>query len=173
MILVKLFLVFFRIGIFAVGGAYSFLPLIEKEAVKRYSWLTKNEFLDVLGMTKIFPGAISIKFATYTGYKLAGIPGVIAANTGNFLAPALIILFASFFYMKHKDNPSLKAAFSLIQMVVFAMIISLAFQLIDVKLIAQPRNLFIVLSCLALFSFTRVHPGLVIILAGALGVLLR
>ena len=48
MILVRLFISFLRVGLFAIGGAYSFLPLIEKEVVQRYHWLTKEEFLDIL-----------------------------------------------------------------------------------------------------------------------------
>jgi chromate transporter len=45
------------------------LPLLEKETVQNYQWLEKQEFLEVVGMSKVLPGAISIKFATYTGYK--------------------------------------------------------------------------------------------------------
>ncbi|HLD30095.1 MAG TPA: chromate transporter, partial [bacterium] len=48
MIYLNLFAAFFRIGLFAFGGAYSFLPLLEKEIVQKYQWLTKEEFLDVL-----------------------------------------------------------------------------------------------------------------------------
>ncbi len=36
-----------------IGGAYSFLPLVEKEAVEKYRWLSKEEFLDVLGMVQL------------------------------------------------------------------------------------------------------------------------
>ena len=97
MILFKIFFSFFRIGLFAIGGAYSFLPLIQKEVVERYQWLTKEEFLEVLGVVKIFPGAISIKFATYTGYKVAGIPGAVVANIGNLLPPVVLILLATYF----------------------------------------------------------------------------
>ena len=43
-----LFLVFLKIGFFAIGGAYSFLPLLEKDIVVKYQWLTKEEVLDVL-----------------------------------------------------------------------------------------------------------------------------
>ena len=50
MVLLNLFFVFFRVGLFAIGGAYSFLPLIEKEVVERYQWLSKEEFLNVLGI---------------------------------------------------------------------------------------------------------------------------
>lgn len=173
MILFNLFLVFFRIGLFAIGGAYSFLPLIEKEVVERYHWLTKEEFLDVLGITKILPGAISVKYATYTGYKTAGIPGAVLANLGNLLAPMLLVFFASLFYTKYKNVTAVKSAFSMIQLVMFAMIISVAFQLINVNQLIQPKNLFIVTAAFILFIYSRVHPALIIILAGVAGAFLK
>ena len=64
MILLKLFLVFFKVGLFAIGGAYSFLPLVEQEVVQGQRWMSRSEFLEVTGMVEIFPGAISIKLAT-------------------------------------------------------------------------------------------------------------
>ena len=90
MILFDLFMAFLRVELFAFGGADALLPLIEKEVVERYNWLAPHEFSDMLGAAKIFPGALSIKFATYTGYKIAGIPGIIAANLGNFIMPAAL-----------------------------------------------------------------------------------
>src|SRR3989338_6325196 len=102
MVLWQLFLVFSRVGLFAIGGAYSFLPLLEKETVEKYNWLTKSEFLDMLGASWILPGAISIKYASYTGYKIAGIPGAIAANLGNTIAPAFLIIFLMGLYSKYK-----------------------------------------------------------------------
>ena len=173
MILVKLFLVFLRVGLFAIGGAYSFLPLIEKEAVERYHWLTKEEFLDVLGIVKIFPGAISIKYATFTGYKIAGIAGAIAANLGNLLSPMLLIFFASMIYMKYKDIAIVKNAFSMIQLAVFAMIIAVAFRAINVAQLTQPRNLMIVIISFILFIYTKMHPAIIIILAGITGIILK
>ncbi len=63
---------FLKTGVLAIGGAYSFLPLLERELIGKYQWLTKEEFLDITGIFTTFPGAISIKFATHTGYKIAG-----------------------------------------------------------------------------------------------------
>ena len=96
MVILKLFMVFTKISLFAFGGAYSFLPLIQTEVVQNHHWLDESEFLDVAAITKLFPGAISIKFATHTGYKVAGIPGAIIASFGLFLYakvyPAFIIV---------------------------------------------------------------------------------
>lgn len=173
MVSAKLFFAFLKVGLFAIGGAYSFLPLIEKEVVEKYHWLSKEEFLDVLGMVQIFPGAISIKYATYTGYKIAGIIGAIAANIGNLLAPVLLILFGSFLYTKYKNMPSMKSAFSMVQLAVFAMIIALAFQTVNVNQLSNFKNIFIVVLSFTFFVYTKVHPALIIICAGILGAFLK
>lgn len=173
MILVTLFFSFLRVGLFAIGGAYSFLPLIEKEVVQKYHWLTKEEFLDVLGITAVFPGAISIKFATYTGYKIAGVWGAVVTNIGNFLAPALMVAGASFFYMKHKNALWVKNAFGMIELVIFAMIIAVAFQTISINKFLQFKNAFVVIAAFIVFLFTKIHPALIIICAGLLGVFLK
>jgi chromate transporter len=173
LILIRLFFVFLRISLFAVGGAYSFLPLIEKEVVDRYHWLTKEEFLDMAGINQIFPGAISIKYATYTGYKMAGIAGVIAANLANVLAPSLVILFASICYIRYKDSPAWKGGLDTIKLVIFAMIIGAAFQVMDVSNFTRPKNILIIILSFAIFIYTRIHPAIVIILAGLAGALWR
>lgn len=169
MILVNLFLVFAKIGLFAIGGAYSFLPLMQKEIVGKYHWLTEQELLDVSGMVRIFPGAISVKYATYTGYKIAGVPGAILANLGNLLGPAILIVFMSMLYARYKDLAGVKKAFNAIQLVAFSMIIAVAFQLINVKQLTQLRNLLIVIVSFVLFMHAKIHPALIIISAGIVG----
>lgn len=173
MVLLDLFLAFLRIGLLAIGGAYSFLPLIERETVDKYHWLTKSEFMDILGVVKVFPGAISIKFATYTGYKIAGIPGVIVTNLGNILGPASLIILASALYVKYKDMPSVQGAFNAIQLVIFAMILAVAFQLVNTSQLLQLRNILIVAASFTLFFFTKIHPALIIIIAGLIGAFLK
>lgn len=173
MVLLQLFLSFLRTGSFAIGGAYSFLPLLEREIIEKYHWLTKEEFLEVLGAVRMLPGAISVKYATYVGYKIAGIPGAIAANIGNLLPPALLILLVLNFYAKYKDLPAVKRAFNMVQLAVFSMIIAVAFRLIDVKQLMQVRNLLPIIVFFILFMYTRIHPALIILAAGALGVVLK
>ena len=173
MLLLKLFAVFLRIGFLAFGGAYSFLPLIEKEVVQYHNWLEKSEFLEVLGIVKIFPGAISIKFATYTGYKVAGVPGAIVANLANLLPPVLFITLASLFYSKYKEIPLIKAGLETIQYAVFAMIIAVAIQLVDKSHIFQLKHIVVIAGSLVLFLCTKLHPAFIIIGAGALGAILR
>lgn len=169
MILLQIFNAFLRIGFFAIGGAYSFLPLLQKEIVEHYQWLTKDEFLDVLGMVQILPGAISIKFATYTGYKTAGILGAIVANVANLLPPMIAVLLASALYLRYRHLPQLQGAFQAIQLTVFAMILVVAFKSVQTHDILNLKNLLIILISFGLFLFTRIHPAIIIVYAGIAG----
>ena len=173
MILLKLFLSFLKVGFFAVGGAYSFLPLIEKEVVQYHQWLGKPEFLEILGISTIFPGAISIKFATYTGYKMAGVPGAIVANLGNLIPPAILIFVVTLVYSKYKDLASVKSAFTMVRYTVFAMIIAVAIQLVDKKHIFEFKHVAVIIVSFLLFMLTKIHPAFIIVCAGLLGALIK
>ena len=173
MILLKLFVAFFKIALFAFGGAYSFLPLTESELVQNQHWLGKAEYLDIVGITKLFPGAISIKFATYTGYKIAGVPGLIVANIANLLPPVLFVIFASLLYSRYKDIPFIKAGFEMVEYAVFAMIIAVAIQLVDKSQIFQLKHIIIIIASFGLFFWAKVHPAFIIIASGILGAMLR
>lgn len=173
MILLKLFLVFLRIGFFAIGGAYSFLPLMEKELVQNHQWLDKPEFLEVVGMVQMFPGAISIKFATYAGYKVAGIPGVIVANVANLLPPAFCMLLVSLFYAKYRDIPFIKGGLEMVRCAVLAMIIAIAIHLADKNQVFQLKYLIVIVVSFALFTLIKVHPAFIIAGAALYGGLLK
>ena len=173
MILLKLFLVFFRIGFFAIGGAYAFLPLAEKELVENYQWLDKPEFGEVVWMVQVLPGAISIKFATYTGYKVAGVPGAIVANIANLLPPVFCMALLSFVYAKYKNITELKAGLEMVRYAVIAMIIVVAIQLVDKNHLLQLKYLIVIIASVALFTLTKVHPALIIIGAALYGGLLK
>ncbi|MBN2130659.1 MAG: chromate transporter [Sedimentisphaerales bacterium] len=169
MILLKLFLVFFKVGLFAIGGAYSFLPLVEQEVVQGQRWMSKSEFLEVTGMVEIFPGAISIKFATYTGYQVAGIPGAIIANIANLLPPVLFIMMASLVYSRYRDAPRVGAALQMVRYAVFAMIVAIAIRLVDKGHLLEPKVLLVVAVSFLLLTLTKTHPALVIIGAAVFG----
>jgi chromate transporter len=172
MVLLELFIAFSRIGLFAFGGAYSFLPLIEREVVQNHHWLDKPEFLEVLGIVRVLPGAISIQFATYTGYKVAGVPGAIVANFANLLPAVLFIILASLAYSMYRDVPFIKAGLQMVQYAIFAMIIAVAIQLVDKTQVFQFKYLLVVVASFVLFFLTKIHPAFIIIGAGLLGAML-
>jgi len=173
MVLLQLFLAFFKVGLFAIGGAYCFLPLVEKEVVQNHQWLDKPEFLEVVGMVELFPGAISIKFATYTGYKVAGVPGAIVANVANLLPPVLFMVVASVLYVKYGRLPAVRAGLGMVRYAVIAMIVAVAVKLVDMSHLFSIKVLPVVVVAFLLFTLTRVHPALIIVGAALYGGLFR
>ena len=80
MVLLKLFYVFFKIGMLGFGGGYAMLSLIQFEVVDHYAWATLGEFSDMLAISQMTPGPVSINTATYVGYAVAGLPGAVVAT---------------------------------------------------------------------------------------------
>lgn len=164
--LIELFLSFLKVGSFSFGGAYSLIPLIEREIVKNNSWLNHDEFIRVLGMVEIFPGAISIKFATYTGYKVAGVFGAIAANLGNIIAPAALIMIAFYFYSYFEKNVMVQKAFTGVKFAIIGMIAAIMYQY-AVKNSLDFKSLAFLLLGAALIYFFNLHPAYVVIISAA------
>ncbi|MBB5179643.1 chromate transporter [Planomicrobium koreense] len=74
-----LFAAFFRVGILGFGGGPSAIPLFHAEAVKKYDWMTEDEFSDTLALANTMPGPIATKMAGYIGYRIGGIVGSMTA----------------------------------------------------------------------------------------------
>ena len=96
--LINLFISFFKIGLFSFGGGYAALPLIQEEVVDMNSWLSLNEFNDLITISQMTPGPIAINSATFVGIRIAGLPGALAATFGCVLPSAVIVGAISYFY---------------------------------------------------------------------------
>jgi chromate transporter len=162
--LIELFLSFLKVGSFSFGGAYSLIPLIEREVVENNTWLNHEEFIRVLGMVEVFPGAISIKFATYTGYKVAGVIGVVAANLGNLVAPAVVIMLASYFYTQFEKNVYVQKAFTGVKFAIVGMIAAIMYKYAVKNSLDLMSLLFLVLGASLIFLF-NLHPAYVVIIS--------
>lgn len=97
MIFWKLFIAFLEVGALAFGGGYAALPLIEEVVVNRYHWLTLTEMTDVIALSQITPGPISLNAATFVGTRMAGIPGAIVASLAVVLPQTVFLLFLGWF----------------------------------------------------------------------------
>lgn len=89
MIIIELFITFFKIGMIAFGGGYGALSIIQDEIVRVNSWLNISEFLDLVSISQMTPGPIAINSATFIGYRIAGVPGSLACTIGVIL-PSVI-----------------------------------------------------------------------------------
>ena len=93
--LIELFLVFAKIGLFTFGGGYAMISIIENICVKRKKWITHEEMMNVTVIAESTPGPIAINCATYIGYKKAGFIGALVATLGMIMPSFCVIYFIS------------------------------------------------------------------------------
>lgn len=99
MIYFKLFYVFFKVGLFSFGGGYAILPLMQHEVVDVYKWISFQEFMEIVAVSQITPGPISINLATHVGYRVAQTLGSTVA-TASVILPSLIIITIIVIFLK-------------------------------------------------------------------------
>ena len=94
MIYVELFLSFFLIGMFTIGGGYAMLSLIQNEVVTVHGWITDTTFTDIVAISQMTPGPIGINSATYIGYEVLKQSGAseFMSVMGSFTATFAVVL---------------------------------------------------------------------------------
>ena len=177
MIYLSLFITFFKIGLFGFGGGYGMLSLIQHETVEAHHWLSTAEFTDIVAISQMTPGPIGINSATYIGYVVTGsVLGSLVTTITVVLPPFILTLIAAHYIERHRQSPFIKGAFMGLRPVVVGLIASAALLLMNSEnfgYLASERIITIAI-CVASFCFvyfTRLHPILVIILAGIVGLL--
>ena len=89
----ELALLFLRLGATSFGGPAAHIAMMEDEVVRRRGWLTRADFLDLLGATNLIPGPNSTELAIHIGHRRAGWPGLLVAGAC-FIVPAMLIVLA-------------------------------------------------------------------------------
>ena len=114
MIYLKLFLTFFLIGMFTIGGGYAMLSLIQDQVVNIQGWIDDTTFTDIVAISQMTPGPIGINSATYIGYEVLSKAGasevmsILGSFTATFavvLPSFIIVLLLAKVYDHWKDHP--------------------------------------------------------------------
>ena len=110
MIYLRLFYEFFKTGLFSVGGGMATLPFL-RAIGENTGWYTYADLLNMMAVSESTPGPIGINMATYVGYTVAGIPGVLAATVGEVTPCVIIILIVAAVLKSFRNNPYVERAF--------------------------------------------------------------
>jgi len=84
---------FLRLGTVGFGGPAAHIAMMEDEVVRRRRWLSREEFVDLVGATNLIPGPNSTEMAIHIGRARAGWLGLLVAGTC-FILPATVIVGA-------------------------------------------------------------------------------
>lgn len=168
MILLRLFLSFFKIGLFSFGGGYAMLPIIQREVISVNSWVTKVEFLDMLAIAQITPGPIAINTATFVGQRLAGIGGATVATFAVVLPSFIIVIAMSYILEKLADSKQIEHLYKGLRPIVLALIFS-ALVSIGIESIVDIKSAAIATLCFGLLNFKKINLIWIILISGLLG----
>ena len=122
--LLELLLVFLKIGVFAFGGGYAMIPLIQKETVEKKKWVSPEDIVDIVAIAESTPGPIAISASTFVGYRIAGVAGAALATIGVIIPSFLIIFVLSFVLRQFESITAVKYAFFGIRAGVLALIVN-------------------------------------------------
>ena len=118
----KLFAVFAKMGTFTIGGGYAMLPLIEEEMTRR-GWISQEDIQDIIVLAQSAPGILAVNMAIFTGHKIKGVRGSIAAAIGATLPSLVIILLIAMFFTEFKDNDIVRRIFQGVRPAAVALIL--------------------------------------------------
>ncbi len=157
-----MFVSFFKIGAFTIGGGYAMLPLIQKEVVENKKWIGEEEFLDMVAISQSAPGPIAVNLSVFVGNKIKGVKGLLATVLGATLPSFLIIILVASVFIGIEKHPIVARVFMGIRPAVVALIAAPVIRMAKTAKMDK-RNFYIPLSAVILVGFLGVTPIYVIV----------
>jgi len=190
LLLWQIFLLFTRVAMFSWGGGPASLALMQRETTnatwtppnqtKPVPWITADEFGDAVAIGNAIPGPIAPQVSAYVGYKLAGLPGAIAAAVGTVIPTTLLMLILIMFFFGIKDSVTVKAMLQAVRPVVVGLLLWTAYDMANTVFGAKKLGwgqalsqgwdkLLFVAGAFILLTFTKINPAIIILATAALG----
>ncbi len=132
--LVILFLEFFKIGLFSVGGGLATLPFLY-DLANKYEWLRLEQIPNMVAVSESTPGPLGVNMATYAGFQCAGVLGSVVATLGLVTPSVIIIIFVYRFLEKFRSSPMVERAFYGLRPVVVGLIGAAGFGVVVMALL--------------------------------------
>ncbi len=180
MIYLELFLTFFKIGAFTVGGGYAMLPFIQEEVIA-HEWMELSKIVNFIAVSESTPGPFAINIATYVGGEVGGILGSVCATLGVVLPSFIIILIIARIFEKFKTSKLVSGIMCGLKPAVIGLIGSAVISIGKTVFIPNGANLgiftstsfyvsLVIFVLCAVLAFKKLHPILIILLSAALGI---
>jgi chromate transporter len=141
---------FSKIGVISLGGGNSMLKLLEYEAVTYRHWIGKEEFVNMLGSSFLFPGLTAVKLAALIGYKAAGLSGLLLAVV-SLNIPGLLLATLGYSWLSQHEGETTRKLMVAIQYGAAVLLATATFSIIQ-SVVAIHFSIPITLCCLAFFA---------------------
>jgi chromate transporter len=155
-------LLFLKVGTLAFGGPAAHIAMMEDEVVRRRRWMSRDDFLDLLGATNLIPGPNSTEMAIHIGHRQAGWPGLLVAGAC-FIGPAVVIVGAfAWAYVRYRSLPEVSGILYGVKPVIIMIVLQALFSLGR----AAIKTTFLAVIAVAATALTFLGVHELIILAG-------
>lgn len=181
--LVRLYFIFFKVGLFTIGGGLAAIPLLQEEVLLR-NWLTNQQFADMIAVSESTPGPIGANVATYVGYSQFGILGSVIATIGLVTPSVIIIMIIAKYVMSYRENKYVDGVFMGLRPAVTGIILAAAvsialISLVDLSRYNQFQDIWKIFNIKEIVMFAvfmyatnkwKHHPIFYIVIAGVIGI---
>ena len=127
--LTELAMMFLRLGTIAFGGPAAHIAMMEDEVVKRRRWMSRENLLDLIGVTNLLPGPNSTELAIHIGYERAGWRGLFIAGSCFILPAMLMVWMLAALYDRYQTVPQLQWLLYGIKPVIIAIVLQALWKL--------------------------------------------
>ncbi|WP_339148044.1 MULTISPECIES: chromate transporter [unclassified Sutcliffiella] len=169
----NLFIAFFRSGMLGYGGGPSSIPLIHKEVVGKYKWVTDDDFSDILALANTLPGPINTKMAGYIGYRVGGYTGMMNAVLASTIPTIILMIVLLTTLTSFKDQAWVQGMTKAVLPVVGVLLAVLTWDFLSKsqKGLGWTAAILLILASFLFIEILGIHPGIVIALLLAAAVL--
>ena len=171
MIFWLLFVEFFKIGLFAIGGGPATIPFLF-DLTKKYDWFSAEELANMIAVSQSTPGPVGINMATYAGFQGGGILGGCIATLSLVLPSLIIVVWVSKALRKCANNPMLHEVMFTIRPVVVVLICLACWELFKISIVDYYTASVWAVLCVMIYFYKK-GPIFYIILSALLGVVLK
>ncbi len=191
-IFLQLFIEFFKIGLFSIGGGAATIPYLY-ELSESKGWFTTSELMNFIAVAESTPGAIGVNMATFSGFLAVDgtiweqILGSACATLGLIAPSVLIIIIISFFLSKFKSSKLVQYIFYGLRPASVALITYALYKLITPLVLNTElfktsgifidlfnlKNILIAVVLFIMVKKHKAHPLFFIALSAIIGILLK
>lgn len=170
----KLMLMFLKIGFLGFGGGYAMLSLILEDSVRL--GLTIQQFADLNALDMLIPGPIAINAATYVGYLLGGLSGSIISSLAVSIPSFVFVHLFIYLEKSLKDGRAVQAILASVKVAVVGVICASAFILAKGLVLETPHHAWFVISVIAISLYLQIKkntdPIILTVVFGILGAIM-
>lgn len=156
---------FFRAGMLGYGGGLSAIPLMQREVVTRFNWMTDEEFADILALANTLPGPINTKIAGYVGWRIDRWRGMFNALLATILPTLVLMILLLTVLNAYKDLPLVQGMTKAVIPVAGVMIGVLAWDFLKLsqRLMGWRQTMILTIISIVVMQVLGVHPAILIL----------